>query len=142
MISTTHFHPMLVHFPIALVMFGFIADFISLLFKKEPCLTKMGFYLLLIGTLSAMAAWLSGFLFTTDMSGQAGEVKETHELFALLTVSVLILTSVLRIYMALKKKEATVMKWWAFALYAVAALLVSITGFFGGNLVYTYMMPL
>jgi len=142
MISTTHFHPMLVHFPIALVMFGFIADAASLFFKKEACLSKMGFYLLIIGTLSAIAAWLTGVLFTAEMSGAAGDIKETHELFALSTVVVLTITSVFRIYLKAKKKETSKLKWGAFVLYAIAAILVSATGFFGGTLVYSYMMPL
>jgi uncharacterized membrane protein len=142
MISTSHFHPMLVHFPIALVLFGFIFDAISLFFKKEPCLSKSGFYLLLVGTLSGIAAWLSGILFTSDLSGAAGEIKETHELLALLTVITLVITSALRIYLKVKNKENSNAKWLAFILYAVATLLVSATGFFGGTLVYSYMMPL
>jgi uncharacterized membrane protein len=142
MISTSHFHPMLVHFPIALVMFGFIADAASLFFKKEACLSKMGFFLLIIGTLSAIAAWLSGILFTADLSGAAGQIKETHELFALLTVVTLTITSLLRIYLKIKNKEKSNLKWWSFIFYAVAAILVSVTGFFGGTLVYSYLMPL
>ncbi len=49
MISLSHLHPMLVHFPIALIVLGFIADFASLIFKKEACLSKTGFYLLIAG---------------------------------------------------------------------------------------------
>ena len=142
MISTSHFHPMLVHFPIALVMFGFIADAASLFFKEEACLSKLGFYLLIIGTLSAIAAWLSGIFLTADLSGVAGEIKETHELFALLTVVTLTITSLLRIYLKIKNKERSSLKWWAFIFYAIAAILVSVTGFFGGTLVYSYLMPL
>jgi len=123
-------------------MFGFIADTASLFFKKEACLSKMGFFLLIIGTLSAIAAWLSGILFTADLSGEAGQIKETHELFALLTVVTLTITSLLRIYLKIKNKEKSSLKWLAFIFYAVAAILVSVTGFFGGTLVYSYLMPL
>jgi len=142
MISTSHFHPMLVHFPIALVLFGFLGDFASLIYKKEACLSKIGFYLLIIGTLSALAAWLTGVIFTAEMSGSAGEVKDTHELFAIITLVTLIITSILRIILKNKDKENTKFKWLAFGLYGLAAISVSITGFFGGTLVYTYMMPL
>ena len=45
MFNTSHLHPLLVHFPIALVMFGFLAEAASLLFKKEAWLSKAGFYL-------------------------------------------------------------------------------------------------
>jgi uncharacterized membrane protein len=142
MISTSHFHPMIVHFPIALVAFGFIADVASLLFKKEPCLSKTGFYLLLIGTLSALAAVATGTFFTAEMSGTAGEVKDTHELFAWITVGILLVTSIIRLVMLNKKPETSWVKWSTLILYGLAAISVSITGFYGGTLVYTYMMPL
>lgn len=142
MFSLSHIHPMLVHFPIALVAFGFLADCSSLFFKKEACLSKMGLYLLIAGTLAALAALLSGLLFTSEMSGAAGEVMETHELMAWLTVSALVITSLLRIYLLKQKQENISLKWLAFGFYAAAAVLVSITGFFGGSLVYNYMMPL
>jgi uncharacterized membrane protein len=142
MISVSHIHPMLVHFPIALVVFGFAADIFSLLYKKEACLSTCGFYLLLIGTLSALITLLSGIFFTSDMSGSAGEIMETHELFAWTTVGILIVTSVLRVLMKTKNNESTKLKWTAFVLYGIAAISVSITGFFGGTLVYNYMMPL
>lgn len=142
MFSLSHIHPMLVHFPIALVAVGFLADLISLFFKKEACLTKVGLFLLVVGTLSAMAALLSGLLFTTDLEGTAGEVMENHELFAWITVSILVVTSVLRIFILRTNRESTNLKWVAFALYALAAVSVSVTGFLGGSLVYNYMMPL
>jgi len=142
MFSTSHLHPMLVHFPIALVAIGFLAEFAFLLFKKEVCLTKMGFYLLVIGTLAACATWLSGDLFTSEMSGAAGEIRETHELLATITVVLLIATLVLRSALLFKKSENTKLKTLAFVLYGLAALSVSATGFFGGTLVYNYMMPL
>ncbi|MDD5185184.1 MAG: DUF2231 domain-containing protein [Paludibacter sp.] len=142
MFSTSHLHPMLVHFPIALIAIGFLAEFAFLLFKKEICLTKMGYYLLVVGTLAACVTWLSGDLFTSDMEGAAGKVRETHELLATVTVVISLLTVALRTYMLVRKQESQPLKVLAFVLYALAALSVSATGFFGGTLVYNYMMPL
>jgi uncharacterized membrane protein len=142
MFDTSHFHPMLVHFPIALVIFGFLADLASLFFKKEDWLSKAGFYLLVVGTLSALAAWLTGIFFTSPMSDSAGEIKATHALFAWLTLGSLIAASFFRILLQWRNSENTNLKWVTFALYALAAVFVSITGFFGGTLVYNYMMPL
>ncbi len=142
MISTTHFHPMLVHFPIALVVFGFVTEVAALYFKKEIYLSRMGFILLIIGTLSAIAAWLTGTLFTSEMEGAAGAIKETHELFAIITLGTLLLTSVLRIILQTIKNVNANLKWFALALYGFAAISVSITGFYGGTLVYNYMMAL
>jgi uncharacterized membrane protein len=142
MISTSHFHPMLVHFPIALVAIGFLAEAASLFIKKEVCLSKLSFYLLLTGTLAALFTWLSGLLFTSEMSGKAGEIKDTHELFAWITLGLLIATSGLRIFLQIRNSENNTLKRLSFILYALAAISVTITGFYGGTLVYNYMMPI
>lgn len=142
MMSTTHFHPMLVHFPIALVVFGFMAELAGLYFKKEVCLSKIGFYLLIFGFLSAIAAWLTGTIFTSEMAGAAGEIRETHELFAWITLGTLLAAAAIRIFIQSKNEENTKLKWIAFVLYGLAAISVSITGFFGGTLVFNYMMSL
>lgn len=142
MFTTSHLHPMLVHFPIALIAIGFLSELVYLFVKKEVCLTKMGYYLLMVGTIAACATWLSGNLFTSEMAGAAGDVRETHELFATITVILLIITSTLRSFSLFFKKETPIVKNIVFVLYALAAAGVSITGFFGGTLVYSYMMPL
>ncbi len=142
MFNTNHLHPLLVHFPIALVMVGFLAEAVSLFYKKEACLSKTGFYLLVIGTLAAIVTWLAGFIFTSDMSGAAGQIRETHEIFASFTVGLLLITSLLRIILLLKKAETPGLKWIAFVLYGLATVCVTITGLYGGSLVYNYMMPL
>ena len=136
MISTSVLHPMLVHFPIALIIFGFLADISSVFFNKEVCLYRFGFYLLIFGTLAAVAAVLTGLLFTSEMSGTAGDVKETHELFALITLGTLIVCLIFRIVLKIKDKENTDLKWIVFLLYGLAAISVSITGYYGGSLVY------
>lgn len=142
MFDTSHIHPMLVHFPIALVVIGFVAELASVFIKKEPCFSKIGFYLLLTGTLAALGTWLSGVLFTSELSGAAGDVKETHELFALITLSLLVVCSALRLLIQFRKTKNKNLTWIAFILYALAALSVGLTGFFGGTLVYSYMLPL
>jgi uncharacterized membrane protein len=43
MFATSHLHPMLVHFPIALILIGFLAELAFLVIKKEVCLTKKTF---------------------------------------------------------------------------------------------------
>ena len=142
MFTTSHLHPMLVHFPIALVVIGFVADFVSAFIKNEKCFSKMGFYLLISGTIAALVTLLSGVLFTSEMTGTAGEVLETHETFAWVTVIILIVTATIRTLVLVRKVENNLFKWLIFALYGLAALSVSITGYFGGTLVYNYMMPL
>ncbi len=50
MFPTTDLHPMLVHFPIALVLAGFLFEAMSLLFKKDNSFGTISFYLLIFGT--------------------------------------------------------------------------------------------
>lgn len=142
MFSASHFHPMLVHFPIALVSFGFLAFILSFIFKKQTYLSYTSFFLLVFGTLMAILAVATGFLFTSEMEGAAGEVREAHESAALVTLGFLIITSLLSVYLKMKKKEDSNLKWLVFVFYSLAALSVSYTGFLGGNLVYNFMMPL
>jgi uncharacterized membrane protein len=87
-------------------------------------------------------AWGTGYFFTAEMEGAAGEIKELHEQFAIATLVILVVASILRIFLKAKNKEDSNLKWVALVLYALAAIAVSITGFYGGTLVYNFMMPL
>jgi uncharacterized membrane protein len=140
MISFTHFHPMVVHFPIALILIGFLADLISLFFKQEKCLTKTGFYLMIVGTLSAIVAYISGNFFTEHPEeGAIHEVFELHESAALITLIIMLVASIIRIFLVVRKLDETNWKWLVFALYLAGTIAVSITGFWGGSMVFDYM---
>ncbi len=133
---------MLVHFPIALVVFGFLAVIASLLFKKTTSLPKIGFYLLVMGTLTGIAALMAGILFTNDLSGTAGSVQNTHETFAWITLGLLVVTTVYWSFLRLKNHADFGVNWITMVLYGLATVSVSITGYLGGSLVYDYMMPI
>lgn len=140
MFSTNHLHPLLVHFPIALVIVGFFAEVAFLFFKKELSLSKTGYYLLIAGTLAAVLAWITGNFFTSEMDGPAGKIKDLHELFAIITLGLLVATSLIRSILLILKNENPNLKLLVFILYGLAAISVSITGYLGGSLVYNYML--
>lgn len=143
MFNTAHFHPMIVHFPVAIIIVGFVAEVVSLFFKKEKCLSKTGFYLMILGTLAAIAAWSTGHLFAGEPTeGAILKVFSKHETGGLITMIVMIIGSVFRIWLVVKKKEETQLKWVAFGLYFLAFCAVSFTGYLGGSMVYDYMMGL
>jgi len=143
MFNPDHVHPMIVHFPIALIYVGFLAEVVSLFFKSEKCLSKTGFYLLILGALSAIAAWSSGQLFTSEPAqGAIAEIFEKHETGALITMLLIITGAAFRIFLLVIKMEETPLKWIAFGLYFLAFAAVTYTGFMGGNMVYDYMMAL
>jgi uncharacterized membrane protein len=141
MFNTSHLHPMIVHFPVALIIVGFIAEVVSLFFKSEKCLSKTGFYLMILGTLAAIAAWLTGQLFT-DHPYESGIISifEKHKTAALITMIVMIICSLFRIWLVVKKKEETRLKWIAFGFYLLGFAAVSFTGFIGGTMVYNFML--
>jgi uncharacterized membrane protein len=143
MFNTDHLHPMIVHFPIALITIGFIADVASLFFKSEKCLSKTGFYLMVLGALAAIAAWSTGQLFTDEPTqGEILTVFGKHETGALVTMILMIIGSVFRIWLVVKKKDETQLKWVAFGFYLLAFIAVTFTGYLGGTMVYNYMMSL
>lgn len=143
MFNTAHFHPMIVHFPVALITVGFIAEVSSLLFKSEKCLSKTGFYLMILGALSAIAAWTTGQLFTSEPTqGEIVRVFENHENAAMVTMIIMVIGSLFRIWLIIKKKEETKLKWIAFGFYLLAFAAVTYTGFMGGTMVYDFMMSL
>jgi len=122
-------------------MIGFLADVLSLFFnKKEPCLSKAGFYLMILGTLAAVAGYLTGEFFTADLTGAAGELKERHEVFAKITMYVMIAACLIRIYLVWRKKINSGLKWLVFFLYLIATCTVGYTGLLGGTIVYNHMI--
>jgi uncharacterized membrane protein len=134
---------MIVHFPIALITVGFLAEVVSLFYRSEKCLSKTGFYLLILGALAAIAAWSTGQLFTSEPSqGAIVEVFKKHEAGAFLTMLLMILGSAFRIFLLITKKEETSLKWVAFGLYFLAFAAVTFTGFMGGTMVFNFMMSL
>jgi len=142
MFNTSHLHPLIVHFPIALLIAGFVADTIYLLYKKEVCLSKVGFYLMLAGTLGAIAAVLSGNFFTEDMSGSVEAVRERHETFANITMYLMIVASILRVFLVYKGKAESKSGLGVYLLYLIGVIMVGYTGLLGGTMVFNYMIGL
>ncbi len=140
--ETSHFHPMMVHFPVAIILLGFLAELCSWIFKKETWLPKASLTLLIIGTLAAIAGWLTGTFFTSELSGQAGEIRETHELFAQLTTGVMAIVCLLKLFLVWKKNTQKSLHLLVLVLYLAGAGLVAYTGFLGGTLVINYLIGL
>jgi len=141
MFNTDHLHPMIVHFPIALLTVGFIAEVVSLFFKNEKCLSKTGFYLMVLGTLSAVAAWSTGQLFTDHPTeGEISTIFEKHATGALITMILMIICSLFRIWIMIQKKEETNLKWISLGFYFLGFVAVAYTGLMGGSIVFYFMI--
>ncbi|MEG1607158.1 MAG: DUF2231 domain-containing protein [Mucinivorans sp.] len=147
--SSSMFHPLLVHFPIALLLVGFIFVTIAIFGRLKCkntcavtesanpcCIERAGYWLLVLGTLGAIASVLSGLFFTTAMDGMMGQKRDIHQLFAVMTMSVSIISAAVLTYHTYGKKKSCGVFWIGYILYAVVAVLVSITGHLGGMMVY------
>jgi uncharacterized membrane protein len=142
MFNSSHFHPMLVHFPIAIITVGFLFDLVSLVLKKDPCLSKTGYWLEIIGMVGAIFAFGTGYFLTSPMEGEAGIMRERHELFATLTLISIIVATVFRIVITYMNKQTPGLKYLSLGLFFLAFVFVSVTGFLGGTLVLDYMIGL
>ena len=138
MFDTSHLHPMIVHFPIALAAVGLFFELIF--YRKGNQKPVCGEFILYLASLAAITALLTGILFTSSLSGEAFVMKGKHQLFAILSTVFLFLTSVVYLYRRFSKKEKLNLV--GIALYFISFVFVSITGFLGGNLVYSYMIGL
>ena len=98
---------------------------------------------MVLGTLAAIAAWSSGQLFTEEPTqGEILKVFHNQETGALITMILMIIGSAFRIWLVVKKKEETSLKWIAFGFYFLAFVAVTFTGFMGGTMVYNFMIGL
>lgn len=139
MFELTHLHPMIVHFPIALLIIGFLSDLTGLITKKKFFSTA-GFYLLILGAAGVIAAYLSGNLAGDGVTeaGSLGQALETHEEAATLTLWLVAAAAVVRIGLVMLKKYSGVLKGVAFALLLLGVASVARTGYYGGELVFKH----
>jgi uncharacterized membrane protein len=125
-------HPMLVHFPIALLFASVALDWIGYVLR-HPNLTRAGFYTLALGAFAAGIAALSGPDHATgDPSVPA--LLAAHQTWAGVTVGLAVGLVAVR-FVATRGLRGS---WAPLYLLATLALLaaVSLTGYFGGEMTY------
>lgn len=138
MISATHFHAMIIHFPIALLMAGFFSEILGWITKKE-FFKNVAVFLLFLGALGAIVAYVSG-----DMAGEGieeGPLRkplELHEQAATVTLWLAIVTALFRGIVLFFKYNRRWVNWVFIVLFTALAGSVTTTGYFGGQLVYKH----
>lgn len=138
-------HPIAVHLPVVLLVGGVLVDVVSAwLFAWR----KAGFFHLMLGTVGALAALLTGGLDARAVpAGGAISLLQLHTLFAILATLAFGLMAAGRIYFRIRHArsgapgdpEAAVPTGRAaiyFALAAAGVALMMATGYTGGELVY------
>ena len=138
MITAPHLHAMVIHFPIALLLTGFLSEVIGLIFNKQ-FFRDAAFYLLLLGTLGAIVAYISGSYAGGGMTdGILQEPLEIHENTALITLLLAIITAVFSTVMHFFNAPKMWAKWVYFLLFAALVGLIARTGYLGGQLVFKH----
>lgn len=127
-------HPVLVHLPIGLWMLAAIFDVASWVIDDQPWLVPAAFYTILFGTISAAVASVPGFADYSDIRTDhpARSTATWHMRLNLAAVALYLLALVLR-YPELHAEAAPVP---AAAVSLLALLLVMVSGYLGGVMVY------
>lgn len=140
MIDTSHIHPMVVHFPVALVMVGLLFEAYGLLIPKDKPRPVCGEVILYLATLAALVAVSSGILFTGNFAGKPLEVRNLHRLMAILSLISLSAASIVYLMRRFAGRRTKGLQLLGIGLYALSAGFVGAAGYLGGTLVYTYMI--
>ncbi len=145
MISIALIHPMLVHFPIVLLIAAGAMDLIVLLIKKDltsrQCLSMIALSALLLGTLSAGIAAIFGDI-ALDKAISLGFPSgplETHETLALITIAAFSFHCLLRLLALWRRYPLRGIIGWISVLPGmVGVVLLIFTAYYGGELVYHF----
>lgn len=127
-------HPAIVHFPIALLIVSVVLDACGVGFRRAS-LTQAGFYTLIIGSLGATAAVLTG---PEEEAKDAASltILHRHELFAALIVLCCLIMVGMRLGNVNGLFGAGVFGYLALGVVLIACIVL--TGYFGGQMVYNH----
>lgn len=136
--TVAHLHAMIIHFPIALLLVGFLSEIIALFYKKA-LFRKIAFYLLILGALGAIAAYITGSYAAEGIeTGRLAEAIEAHQEAALITLWLAIITALYRSVLLFFNYERPWTKWVGILLFAALVGSIINTGNKGGKLVFEH----
>ncbi|MCA9756544.1 MAG: hypothetical protein KDA27_12135 [Candidatus Eisenbacteria bacterium] len=130
-----HFHPAIVHFPIALLSTGLVVEGWSAV--RGLGASESARRLLALGLLGAVAAAASGLLLfhPGDYRGMTSDVAGLHRILGLATVTLAVIAGVVSGLPRGRRPEGTRLLLYRVA-YVGTGLLVGITGHYGGWIVF------
>ena len=132
-------HPLIAHFPIALLLVGVACDVIGIAMRRDFFL-QTGYLLFSLGALSAIPVALTG--------EQAGELAQhidriaadldEHDRFGTGATLLAVGLALVRTHFTLKKRFVGMIRYVYLAFALVTAGLIAAAGYTGGHLVYRY----
>lgn len=137
--SPLNFHPLIVHFPIALIIVGTLCDAIGILGKRD-FFQKVGYLLFSVGALSGIIAALTGenaAQIAQHITGITQDLDQ-HNTFGTSAAYLSLALAIARTHLTLKKKFVGSLCY-IYLLFAFTTLgLISAAGYTGGHLVYRH----
>ncbi|MGE5524009.1 MAG: DUF2231 domain-containing protein [Rhodospirillaceae bacterium] len=124
-------HPMLVPIPIGLWLFSFVCDLMFVFGHGVSLWYTLAFYTMIGGLIGAVLAAIPGFIDMLSLSGARKRIALTHMSINLAVVVLYAFNIGLRIN-GPEYETATVI------LSAVAVVLLVVSGWLGGHMVYVY----
>lgn len=134
-------HPLIIHFPIALLIIAFFFDFLALVWKKYPWLSTSALILYVIGTGAAVLAMLTGIdaANSIHIPMAAKQAVSIHSTWAHDTVWFYSIFTIVRIYFFWEgEHDETYFKIGVFLVGFIGMYLLYETGDHGAMLVYKY----
>lgn len=130
-------HPMIVHFPIALLLTSVLFDAASHFFKRES-LRDSALWLLVLGLIGGIAASIAGDFAeeAAEKAGIAESLIETHESLAFVTMGIFGVLLLWRVFLRNQFSGRLLAIYLLVATIGVGTL--SATGYYGGDLVYEH----
>ena len=134
---TIPFHPMLVHFPIALLFASVLFDVASTVLTRDS-LREAALWLLGLGLLGGIVAAIAGGQAegAAEKAGVAEALIETHETLAYITLGIMAVLFLSRLLLRNRFSRKALIAY--FMMATVGLIAVSATGHTGGNLVYEH----
>lgn len=132
-------HPMVVHFPIALIIVAFVSELTGAVLRRD-FFVKAALLLLVLGACGVIAAFLTGdeASHTVGESGAIRAALEMHEEAGEFTLWTVIVVALVRMLFAYKRWMHGWRQWVAVILLVLCTAAVARTGYLGGELVFRY----
>ncbi len=146
MIRIYLFHPMIVHFTIALFLFTVLLDILGLILKKDS-FHVASWYSLIASGIAVIFTVIAGLIAESmvNASPAAQDIIEIHEKIGFSILTIILSLVIWRI--VLKGKMPVKGRTLFLVISVIGVIIITIGGYFGGELVYTYgvavkaMMP-
>ena len=129
-------HPMLIPFPLALWTTSFVVD-VLFYFLRYPALLSISKFLIAAGSLGGLAAAIPGIIdWLSIKNGEVKKVANWHARLNIIALIVFAISLLLRMgrYSELVGRKLTI----PFLLSLLGVILIAISGWLGGELVFRY----